>query len=232
MRKTAFTLLVILLLLMLQIIETVNANPIAPNNTDSYEKPSIVIKSPVNNEALNSTNNLYLNFAVNYPPSWEKIKIDNYFWAQIDSLDVNIDGILNNRFINNYTCTDSNYNFTDFSINLNCLGAGSHLANVTVYSHSYSLGVNNYPFPQLNTSIGMLYGFPIVVSDSINFSIVEHVQPSPSTIPSTSSPRTNETPIASYQYNPIALTAIASMIVIVAVISVSLVYHKRRKKSK
>ncbi len=227
---TFAVLLVILMLVGTEVIGVVIANPMVPKNSDSgFEKPAIIIKSPLNNEALNNTSNLYLNFVVNYPPSWKKIQIDNYTLGHVDSLDVCIDGVVSDHFVNSYSCTDSNYNFTDFCVNLKTLDPGSHLANVTVYTHSYSLGyiagISDTSFPPLDTSFGTMYGFPITVFETVNFTLNEQILPSPTLAQSIPTINTGDTlPV---ELNP-SILAIA--IVIVAVASTSLVYFRRRGK--
>jgi hypothetical protein len=227
--------LVILVLVGIEVIGMADANPMVPKNSDNgFEKPVILIISPLNNEALNSTSNLYLNFVVNYPPSWKKIQIDNYTLGHIDSLDISIDGVKSNHFVNSYSYNDSNYNFTDFSINLKTLDAGSHLANITVYAHSYSLGyivgVSDNSFPPLDTSIGTLYSFPITVFETVNFTINQQMQPSPTPAASQNMPTINTGPTLPVELNPpVIYIILAVVIIIVALASVSLVYFRRRK---
>ena len=235
-RKIAFlaVLLTISILVGIEVIGVADANPIAPNNEDGYDKPSVVIKNPVNNEVINCGSNPYLNFAVNYPPSWKKIQIDNYTLGRIDSLDVIVDGVKSNHFVNSYSCSDSNYNFTDFSINLKTLDAGSHLANITVFAHSYSLGyfvgLNDNSFPPLDTSIGTMYGFPITVFETVNFTITQQILPSPTPTASESMPTINTGPTLPLESNTsIAYIILAIVIVIVAAASLSLVYFRRKR---
>jgi hypothetical protein len=237
MRRIAVlaVLLTISVLVGTEVIGVVIANPMVPKNSDSgFEKPTIIIKSPLNNETLNNTSNLYLNFVVNYPPSWKKIQIDNYTLGHIDSLDVSIDGVKSNHFVNSYSYNDSNYNFTDFSINLKTLCSGSHLANITVYAHSYSLGytvgLSDNSFPPLDTSIGTLYSFPITVFETVNFTINQKMQPSPTPTASQSMPTINTDPKLPLESNSsIVIIIMASVIVIIAVASVTLVYFKKRR---
>lgn len=234
-RKIAFlaVLLTISILVGTEVMGAVKANPIAPNNEEGYDKPSVVINSPVNNEVINCSSNPYLNFAVNYPPSWKKIQIDNYTLGRIDSLDVIIDGVKSNHFVNSYSCSDSNYNFTDFSINLKTLDAGSHIANITVFAHSYSLGyivgVSDNSFPPLDTSIGTLYSFPITVFKTVNFTINQQMQPSPTPTASQSMPTINTVPTLLADLNQPIVYILAIVIAVVAVASISLVYFKRRR---
>jgi hypothetical protein len=234
-RKIAFlaVLLTISILVGTEVMGAVKANPIAPNNEEGYDKPSVVINSPVNNEVINCSSNPYLNFAVNYPPSWKKTQIDNYTLGRIDSLDVIIDGVKSNHFVNSYSCSDSNYNFTDFSINLKTLDAGSHIANITVFAHSYSLGyivgVSDNSFPPLDTSIGTLYSFPITVFKTVNFTINQQMQPSPTPTASQSMPTINTVPTLLADLNQPIVYILAIVIAVVAVASISLVYFKRRR---
>jgi hypothetical protein len=226
-------LLTISILVGIEVIGVADANPIAPNNEDGYDKPSVVIKSPVNNEVINCSINPYLNFAVNYPPSWKKIQIDNYTLGRIDSLDVIIDGVKSNHFVNCYSCSDSNYNFTDFSINLKTLDAGSHLANITVFAHSYSLGyfvgLSDNSFPPLDTSIGTMYGFPIIVVETVNFTITQQMLPSPTPTASESMPTINTGPKLPLESNPSIGYIILAIVIVILAVAVSLIYFKSKK---
>ncbi len=138
------------------------------------------------------------------------------------SVDVYIDGNLRNHFVDHHDYSNPAYDFTNFSVNLNQTSPGSHSANVTVYAYTLYLGppMDKTHILRENTTDGPLYEFPIVVSDTVNFTVNKQIEPSPSIMPSLFTE-----PLS----NSVALYAIASVIVIVAVASTSLVYFKKHK---
>jgi hypothetical protein len=212
------------ILIGIQAVEVVNANPFVWPTTPNQEKPTLTIKTPQNNAVLNTTDNPYLNFTVNNPQSWYK----EHFSGLIIELglttlaDVYIDGNLSNHFVDHHDYTNPAYDFTNFSVNLNQTSPGSHSANVTVYAYTLYLGppIDKTHVLRENTTDGPLYEFPIVVSDTVNFTINKQNEPSPSIMPSLFTE-----PLS----NSMGLLAIASVIVIIAVASISLVFFKRRK---
>jgi hypothetical protein len=210
------------MLIGIQAVEVVDANPIVWPTTPNQEKPTLAIKTPQNNEVLNTTDNLYLNFTVNNPQSWYKVHFSmmTYEIGLTKSADVYIDGNLSNHFIDHHDYTNPAYDFTNFSVNLNQTSPGSHSANVTVYAYTIYLGppIDKTHVLRENTTDGPLYEFPIVVSDTVNFTME---QPTPT--------QTSNASGSDYLLNQTNLILIAFVIVIVAVASISLVYFKRRK---
>ena len=224
-RYAVFTVIfAVSMLIGIQAVEVVDANPIVWPTTPNQEKPTLAIKTPQNNAVLNTTDNPYLNFTVNNPQSWYKVHSSMMIieLGLTTSVDVYIDGNLSNHFVDHHDYTNPAYDFTNFSVNLNQTSPGSHSANVTVYAYTIYLGppIDKTHVLRENTTDGPLYEFPIVVSDTVNFTINKQIEPSPSITP----PLFTE-PLS----NSMALLAIASVIVIIAVASVSLVYFKRRK---
>ena len=215
---------VISILIGIQVVETVEANPFVWPTTPNQEKPTLAIKTPQNNEVLNNTDNPYLNFTVNNPQSWYKVHSSMMIFelGLTTSADVYIDGNLTSHFVDHHDYTNPAYDFTNFSVNLNQTSPGSHLANVTVYAYTIYLGppIDKTHVLRENTTDGPLYEFPIVVSDTVNFTINKPIEPSPSIMPSLFTE-----PLS----NSMSLFAIASVIVILAVASVSLVYFRRRR---
>jgi hypothetical protein len=216
---------VILMLIVIQAVEVVDANPFVWPSTPNQEKPTLAIKTPQNNEVLNTKDTPYLNFTVNNPQSWYKVhsSMMTFELGLTTSVDVYIDGNLSNHFVDHHDYTNPAYDFTNFSVNLNQTSPGSHSANVTVYAYTLYLGppMDKTHVLRENTTDGPLYEFPMVVSDTVNFSINKQIEPSPSIMPSLFTE-----PVS----NSVALLAIASVIVIVAVASISLVYFKKQSQ--
>jgi hypothetical protein len=209
------------MLIGIQAVEVADANPMVWPTTPNQEKPTLVIKTPQNNEVLKD--NPYLNFTVNNPQSWSKV-LSSMMIMELGittSVDVYIDGNLSNHFVDHHEYTNPAYDFTNFSVNLNQTNPGSHSANVTVYAYTIYLGppIDKTHILRQNTTDGPLYEFPIVVSDTVNFTIDGQIEPSPSIMPSLS------TDLPS---NSMLILAIASVIVILAVGLVSLIYLRRK----
>jgi hypothetical protein len=212
------------LLIGLQAVEVVDANPFVWPTTPNQDKPTLAIKTPQNNEVLNTIDNPYLNFTVNNPQSWYKVhsSMMTFELGLTTSVDIYIDGNLSNHFIDHHDYTNPAYDFTNFSVNLNQTNPGSHSANVTVYAYTLYLGppIDKTHVLRENTTDGPLYKFPMVVSETVNFTINKQIEPSSSIMPSLS------TDLLS---NSMLILAIASVIIIVAVASLSLVYFRRRR---
>jgi hypothetical protein len=215
------------ILIGIQAVEVVDANPFVWPTTPNQEKPTLAIKTPQNNEVLNTTNNPYLNFTVNNPQSWYKVhsSMMTFELGLTTSVDVYIDGNLTNHFVDRHDYTNPAYDFTNFFVNLNQTSPGSHSANVTVYAYALYLGppIDKTHVLRDNTTDGPLYEFPIVVSDIVNFTVNKQIETSPSILPSLF----NE-PLS----NSVSLLTIATVIVIVAVVLVSVAYSRRIRKGK
>jgi hypothetical protein len=207
-------------------VEIVDANPVPWPTTPNQDKPTLTIKTPQNNEVLNTTDNPYLNFTVNNPQSWYKVHSSMMIFelGLTTSVDVYIDGNLSNHFIDHHDYTNPAYDFTNFSVNLNQTSPGSHSANVTVYAYTLYLGppIEKTHVLRENTTDGPLYEFPIVVSDIVYFTVE---QPTP-----TQTSPTNSGSMLPVELNPaIPYIILAVVIAIVAVASISLVYYKRKR---
>jgi hypothetical protein len=212
------------ILIGIQAVEVVDSNPIVWPTTPNQEKPTLTIKTPQNNEVLNSTDNFYLNFEVNNPQSWYKIHFSGLTieLGLTTSVDVYIDGNLSNHFVDHHDYTNPAYDFTNFSVNLNQTSPGSHSANVTVHAYTLYLGppIDKTHVLRENTTDGPLYEFPIVVSDTVNFTINKQIEPSSSIMPSSFTE-----PLS----NSVSLLTMTSVIVIITATLVSVVHFKRRK---
>ena len=226
--KGKCTLLVVIfavsMLIGIQAIELAEANPFVWPTTPNQEKPTLAIKTPQNNQVLNTTDNPYLNFTINNPQSWYKVhsSMMTIELGLTTSADVYIDGNLSNHFVDHHDYTNPAYDFTNFSVNLNQTSPGSHSANVTVYAYTLYLGppIDKTHVLRDNTTDGPLYEFPIVVSDTVNFTINKQIEPSSSAVPSLST---------DLQSNSMFILAITSVVAVVGVASISFVYFKRRR---
>ncbi len=199
----------ILTLGLLQVVE-VDANPVPWASTPNLEKPTLTIQSPQNNTKYN--NSIVVNFTVIKPESWNSVHMFSYYVGGIDSVNVSLDG---NQV--SYDNIGSSY-----FVNLNLSSSGPHSLNITVLSYTYYEGeiYDNsstaspiYDAITINgvTTVNTIYEYPIVVSDIVNFT-VQQPEDQLSVLP-----------------NQTNLILIATVIVIVAVVSVSLVYFGERE---
>jgi len=221
--------LAIIILIGIQTVEVVNANPVPWPSTPNQEKPTLTIETPQNYTTYNDST-IYFNFTVTAPSSWNRVQ-HMFEWiylvGKIASVNVYLDGKLNNGNLTDYSriyISGSNY-----SVKLNQTSAGQHLLNVTVQSYTYYrepiYGNSSIPsgIIDVNNINGVsvtqvIYEYPIVVSNIVYFTVE---QPTPTQ---------NSNAINSdYLLNQPNLILIVIVIAIVAVASVSLVYFKRRK---
>jgi hypothetical protein len=204
---TTIILTTILALVLLPVVE-VDANPVPWASTPNLEKPTLTIQSPKNNTEYN--NSIIANFTVIKPDSWNSVHMFSYYVGKIESVKVYLDG---NQV--SYNKVDSNY-----SVNLNVSSSGPHSLNITVLSYTYYEGeiYDNsstvspiYDAITINgvTTVNTIYEYPIVVSDIVNFT-VQQPQNQASVLP-----------------NQTNLILITTVIVIVAVASITLVYFKK-----
>jgi hypothetical protein len=203
------------MLIGIQAVEVAMANPFVWSTKPNQENPKLTIISPQNYSLINSTDSLYLNFTAISPQSWIKDYESGLLTIHVgytDYVDIYIDGNLCNHLIDEHNYYSPDYDFTNFSVKLNQTSTGSHLANVTIYAHILYLGPPIDPSHVIShtTSDGPLYEYPMVVSDTVNFTINQQNEPNLSS-------------------NSITILAITSVIAIVAVVSVLLVYFMRRR---
>jgi hypothetical protein len=211
-------LLTISVLAGIEVIEMAEANPVPYTETPNLERPILTIMAPQNYSTYN-TPNVPLNFTVKQPDTWGAPTFWNYI-GKVNYVNVSLDGnlsahysqFLKDRYFNGNRTSHSFSDFGEFSLNsiydwINQTTPGMHTLNVTVMSHTYSLS----QYPGSNVKAGAMYDgkpiyeYPIIVSDTIYFT--NAVNPTPTT---------PELPFL-------------SVITLLAVVSVSLVYFKRRR---
>ncbi len=177
MNKQIILIFIFILLGSLQVSGLAAANPIPYPATPSPEKPTLNIETPLNNSSYSNTNSIALNFSVVQPSSWS---IDYDFFnrlGQITGIEVSVDGNLCSCPYNSTViATNSPQCVTpplvNYSIMLNHLTSGIHQVNVTVIAYSFYAnpidGSQNIPVPKNSFT---LYEYPIVVSDTVRFTI-------------------------------------------------------------
>jgi hypothetical protein len=198
---------ILVLIISVQAVEVVNANPVPWASTPNLEKPTLTIHSPQNNTECNSS--MVLNFTVTKPDSWNAVHMFSYYVGAIHSVDVFLDG-------NQVFCEREGPNY---SANLT-LTSAPHSLNITVLGYTYYRGAiyNNcsliapiHDEDNINgvTRVNTIYEYPRVVSDTVYFTVDSNdvVNPSP-TVPEFTG---------------------AGTLLVLAVASVSLVYFKRRR---
>ena len=214
----------ILVLIGIQAVEDVKANPVYWPTTPIQDKPTLTIGSPTNNTAYNNTT-VYVSLTVTKPDSWKRegLMAIPMFYARLNSVRAYLDG----------KSVPLTYNYTEyagdpwvkdqglFSV-LNKTEPGQHTLNVTVVALSYYRGPayngSHIPSETIESSDGTVYQYPIVVSDIVYFTVE---QPTPT--------QTANASVSDYLLNQTNLILIAIVIAIVAVASISLVYFKKHK---
>jgi hypothetical protein len=221
----AITILTAILVLVIgvQVVE-VGANPVPFTQTPNLEKPILTTVLPQNYSTY-TKDDIALNLTISQPNSWNAVHWLTHYVGEINKVEVYLDGNQTAEYTAYHTYKYLNGNKTmiypenvgdEFSLSnisdwINQASIGKHALNVTVISHTYSLT----QYPGSNVKVGAVYDgqpiyeYPIIVSDAIYFTVAsnDEVNPSP-TVP--------EFPIA-------------SILLVLAVASISLVYFKRRK---
>ncbi len=217
------------LLIGIQAVEGVNANPYGFTfPTQTYPPDSvhltITVTSPKENASYhNGTINVRFDETIDGPSSIDKTLhiVSTYQgdWMNDSKWCPFPQGV--DRFKGQYSFLQHDFDITGIPV-------GSHTLNITAQG--------NGGFNENNTE----YAFMLLKTVSIKFTIASSTQPAetepptttvPPSVPPTIEPSStsNQSLVSDYWVNPIAFTAIFSLIAIVAVASVSLVYFKRRK---
>ncbi len=216
----AGSILVLSLLVLLQGLQVLDANPVPWPYKPNQESPILAIETPQNHS--NYKYNVDVNFSVTIPDSWNAhyhplTPSEIHYIGELDSIQVNLDGNL----IRLYQYSDLNQD--KYVLPLNGTSIGSHSLNITLLSFTYAKG-EKFDDTAIDTngiSDGLhVYKYPNIVTDIVYFR-VEQQQPSPSIMPSSTS-------TADLSTNSVPILAIASVIVIIAVASIVLVYFRRR----
>ncbi len=206
---------ILALVINLQAVEVVDANPVPWPSTPNLEKPTITVETPQNNTVFAyNANDIWLNFTIAKPDSWTIQHLVTISLVRVQSLEAQLDG--NSVYLGSYKQEYS------IKLNLNQSAPGLHVLNVTVLSYSYYRGPaynGSHLVSAIYSSSGPVYQYPIVVSDIVYFTVE---QPTPTQNANASG--------SVYLLNQPNLILIAIVIVIVAVVSVSLVYFRRKGK--
>jgi hypothetical protein len=207
--------LILTLALGMQVVELAMANPIPWSATPNLEEPILAVQTPQNGSTNDGTN-LFLNFTVTLPNSWEVVDFITYYLGRIASVEVYLDG----NYYGKAHGTGSNS--PNYSVELNQTQPGQHSLNVTVQFHTYYRGPafdNTHIVSDIYSSSGPVYQYPRAVSDVVYFTVEQPAQ--------SSSPK----PIDSnYSLSQTFYAAIVMAAVIVVALT-SLVYVRKRKLS-
>jgi hypothetical protein len=177
---------ILALVIIVQVAEVVEANPVPYTETPNLERPSLKITEPQNHSTYN-TSNIPLNLTVKQPDSWNATHWLSHYVGEVNSVDVSLDGNQTAEYTTNHIYKYLNGNKTmiypddvrdEFSLSnicdwINQTTSGMHTLNVTVISHTYSLS----QYPGSNEEKGAMYDgkpiyeFPIIVSDTIYFTV-------------------------------------------------------------
>jgi hypothetical protein len=211
------TLISALLLVMVAVpfLSLASANPVPWPSTPILDKPTLTIESPTN-DTVCENGKLYINFSVTEPDSWRRegeMMIPSSF-AIVSSVNASLDG--NTVYSSNYS-PDINYSAIEvrydgashFSIPQQA-SLGLHVLSVTVLSYSYYMGPaynGSHILSSITSSSGPVYQYPLVVSDIIYFTVEEPTQP-----------------------EPFPTTLVVASVIIVAVASIGLLFHFKKRK--
>jgi hypothetical protein len=227
------------ILIGIQAVEVVDANPVPWLSTPNREKPVLTLQFRTNQTTYKTE--VPIDFNVTAPESWATYTVrltwNDYYVGEMQYVAVYLDS----KPLINYTTShivsyfDGNkkiYPYSDgfdglsthYSFNLNKTTSGSHTLNVTVFSYTYADGdpiddtAIAFQTGSINGEPIYAYKYPNVVSEAVHFTVE---QPTP-----TQNPNANG---SVYLLNQTNLILIAVVIAIVVVVSVSLVHFKRRK---
>jgi hypothetical protein len=190
--------LILTLTVGMQVVELAMANPVPWPSTPNQDKPTLTIGSPQNNTIYNETE-VYLNFTVTKPDSWNDPQWFMPYIGQIASVTAYLDG----------------KNISNFNINVTT--SGMHMLNVTVLSYAYYSGppYNGSHIRDTNTGGSRaVYKYPLVVSDTVYFTVAGKPSPSPSLLPQEAgsfSPATM--PVVVVSVTVLAVVAVAGLVV-------------------
>ena len=188
-RITVFTVvLAVSLLIGIQAVEVVNANPIPYPATPSQEKPTITIKN-LQNYTTYGIGSIALDFSVVPPESWSRLYDYFFHIGYVKNVTVYLDGKI---------CGSFPWNTTEFSLTLNQTALGTHKIEVTVISYSYYLtpvaGMENIPSKYLVYDGQHPYEYWTTVSDTLCYTTSASSSDLPTHIPATPTSPPTATP--------------------------------------
>jgi hypothetical protein len=148
----------------IQVVKVAKANPIPWLPTPNLEEPTLVIETPQNYTTYDG-NSIILSFTVKEPDSWNAVHIVVPYVGEMYSIDSYLDGA---HYRSYYIGSN---NFPSFSDKLNVSTSGVHLLNITVLSYTFYSGplYSNSSIAFGNSSSGIVYEYPVVVSDVVSF---------------------------------------------------------------
>ncbi len=235
------------MLIGIQAVEVVDANPVPWQFTPNLEKPFLTVMGPQNLTAY-PTYNIPITYSVVKPSSWDATYWYWQYIGEIDSVDVRMDGEPVAYYTKSQDVTyqgginktvyhsESEKNLLNNTITLNQTTIGFHTLSITILSYTYYKGplYSNTDTKTSTTSNGQpIYQHPVIVSSTMSFTMNSNglIIIAPTSTP-TLSP-TVEPPTSASENPSMAFSSsnlvIISLVVIVAVASVSLVYFRRRK---
>jgi hypothetical protein len=185
MRKIVFVYAVVLFflsLVILEISEVAEANPIPYPATPSQERPTLTIKN-LQNYSTYGVGAMALDFSVVPPESWSRLYDFFFHIGYVKNVTVYLDG----KLCGSFPC-----NTTEFSLILNQTALGTHKIEVTVISYSYYLtpvaGMENIPSKYLVYDGQHPYEYWTTVSDTLFFTTSASSSDLPTHIPTTPTP--------------------------------------------
>jgi hypothetical protein len=216
------------ILIGIQAVEVVNANPVPWPTTPILDNPTITIHSPSNNTVY-TNGNTTISLTVTNPDSWKRgglIPIPSYY-ALVDSVGAYLDGkrilLAHNYTVTDYTSDEWVKDESYFYVP-SITAAGQHMLNVTVVSRSYYRGPaynGSHIVSDWMSSDGPVYQYPIVVSELVYFTIVGEPSPSPSPLPSSQE-------IGAFPIETVSVVSLAA----IAVVGAGLLVYFKRKRGK
>jgi hypothetical protein len=214
------------LVISVQVVEVVDANPVPWPTTPILDNPTITIHSPSNNTVY-TNGNTTISLTVTKPDSWKREGLIQLFhYARLDSVGTYLDGkriLLAYNYTNTDPIKDEWVKDQSYFYVPSITAAGQHMLNVTVQSHSYYRGPaynGSHLVSDIMSSDGLVYQYPIVVSELVYFTVVGEPSPSPSPLPSSQE-------IGAF---PIETVSVVSLVVIIVVGAGLLIYFRRKGK--
>jgi hypothetical protein len=211
------------LLIGIQAVEVVDANPVPWPTTPILDNPTITIHSPTNNTVY-TNGNTTISFTVTKPDSWKR---ELFPYARLDSVGTYLDGkriLLAYNYTNTDPIKDEWVKDQSYFYVPSITAAGQHMLNVTVLSHSYYRGPTydgSHVLSDIESSDGPVYQYPLVVSELVYFTIVGEPSPSPSPLPSSQE-------IGALTIETVAIVSFVA----IAVVGAGLLVYFRRRKGK
>jgi hypothetical protein len=203
---------ILVLVVGIQAVEVVDANPVPWPSTPNQDKPTITVQTPQNNTvfAYNATD-VWLNFTIAKPDSWTIQHLVTIPMVKEESVEAQLDG--------NTVYRGWSREKVAVKLDLNQSAPGLHTLNVTILMNSYYRGAaynGSHIVSDIYSSSGPVYQYPWATSQIVYFTVE---QPIPTPTPTNSDSSVN----LSY------FSAIVVVIAVVVVVSISLLYFKRRK---